>query len=93
MTNPIPSVRNVNGEIESPPTTTQLKVVQSSMYGTWMVVQSCYGEERTFPDGQKYTYEPIPLARIPDGFGRSPSEAEILALHIAALLMTHGLPS
>lgn len=64
----------------------KLKVVESKMSSSFLVVQDCYGEERTALNGVKYSYEPLPLCRVPDGYGRTREEARVLAERIARLL-------
>lgn len=64
----------------------KLKVVESKMSSSLLVVQDCYGEERIAPNGVKYSYEPLPLCRVPNGYGRTKDEARMLAERIATLL-------
>lgn len=64
----------------------RLKVIQSQMSSSWMVVREEYGEIREAPNGVKFSYEPLPLCRVPQGYGRINEEAKGLAETIARLL-------
>ncbi len=63
----------------------KLKVIESSLRTTYSVVRAEYGEKRSGQYGE-YSYEPIPLCRVPVGYGRTSEEALSLAEKIARLL-------
>jgi hypothetical protein len=62
-----------------------MKVILSDTSTSWLVVDDSYGS-KGIKDGMEYTFRPLPLAKIPIGFGRMSEQAKELAELICDLL-------
>jgi hypothetical protein len=63
-----------------------MKVIQLEISGRWCVVDDCHGEEKTDKDGKPYIIKTIPYLVVPDGHGRTASQAESLARKLCLYL-------
>lgn len=72
-----------------------MKVVKSTLSNSFNVVPDAFGEIRE-RNGRKYSYEPIPICRVPVGHNRTEAQAEKLAMWLCqcinAGLAFDGLP-
>ena len=62
------------------------RVIESENSIGWRIVQDDYGEHRTDQNGRAYVYMPLPICRVPVGYGRTSEEARALADQICELL-------
>lgn len=62
------------------------RITQDQMSNQMLIVSQEYGEIRRSPEGNEYVYLPLPIARIPIGYGRDAAQAEIAAVLIVQAL-------
>jgi hypothetical protein len=72
-----------------------MKVIKNDMSTGYSIVVDAYGENRATQQGLVHTYvvyAPLPIARIPSGYGRTDQEAKELADKICQLLNANQTP-
>lgn len=55
-----------------------MKVILSDTSASWLVVDESYGS-KWIKSGVEFTFMPLPLAKIPIGYGRTSDQAKALA--------------
>jgi len=68
-----------------------MKVIKSTTSIAYDVVPENHGTKFT-RDGREWTFEPLPIVKVPIGYGRSDEQARALADEICTVLSAADLP-